>query len=56
MKIAHIHSGVRGIASYALNLYNYFESAGDRTLIVSEAKWTKKRIPVYEPKSYLIAE
>ncbi len=54
MKIAHIHSGVRGIASYALNLYNYFESAGDKTLIVSEAKWTKKRIPVYEPKSYLI--
>ena len=54
MKIAHIHSGVRGIASYALNLYNYFEEAGDKTLIVSEAKWTKKRIPVYEPKSYLI--
>ncbi len=54
MKIAHIHSGVRGIASYALNLYNYFNKTGDETLIVSEAKWTKQRIPVYEPKSYLI--
>ncbi|MCP5514478.1 MAG: glycosyltransferase family 4 protein [Spirochaetales bacterium] len=54
MKIAHIHSGVRGIASYALNLYNSFDKTGDETLIVSEAKWTKQRIPVYEPKSYLI--
>ncbi|MCL2481144.1 MAG: glycosyltransferase family 4 protein [Spirochaetaceae bacterium] len=55
MKIAHIHSGVRGIASYALNLYKYFEKTGDNTLIVSEARWTKQRIPVYEPKSLLIA-
>ncbi len=54
MKIAHIHSGVRGIASYALNLYNFFKDSGDQSLIVSEAKWTKQRIPVYEPKSYLI--
>ena len=55
MRIAHIHSGVRGIASYALNLYNYFEKTGDKTLVVSEANWTKQRIPVYEPKSFLIA-
>ena len=55
MRIAHIHSGVRGIASYALNLYRYFEEAGSNaTLIVSEAKWTKQKIPVYEPKSFLI--
>ena len=54
MRIAHIHSGVRGIASYALNLYKYFEKIGDNTLIVSEAKWTKQKIPVYEPKSFLI--
>ena len=25
MKVAHIHSGIRGIASYALNIYRYFE-------------------------------
>jgi glycosyltransferase involved in cell wall biosynthesis len=55
MRIAHIHSGVRGIASYALNLYKYFEKTGDNTLVVSEAKWTKQKIPVYEPKSFLIA-
>ncbi|MCL2293893.1 MAG: glycosyltransferase family 4 protein [Spirochaetes bacterium] len=55
MRVAHIHSGVRGIASYALNLYKYFEKIGDNTLVVSEAKWTKQKIPVYEPKSFLIA-
>ena len=54
MRIAHIHSGVRGIASYALNLYKCFEKT-DNTLVVSEAKWTKQQIPVYEPKSFLIA-
>ncbi|MCL2792563.1 MAG: glycosyltransferase family 4 protein [Spirochaetaceae bacterium] len=54
MRIAHIHSGVRGIASYALNLYKYFEKTGDNTLVVSEAKWTKQKIPVYEPKSFLL--
>ena len=46
MKIAHIHSGVRGIASYALNIYRYFEQINQETLVVSEAKWTKQAIPV----------
>lgn len=54
MKIAHIHSGVRGIASYALNIYRYFEEINQETLVVSEAKWKKQAIPVYEPDSYLI--
>ncbi len=54
MKIAHIHSGVRGIASYALNIYRYFEQINQETLVVSEAKWTKQAIPVYEPDSWLI--
>jgi glycosyltransferase involved in cell wall biosynthesis len=54
MKVAHIHSGIRGIASYALNIYRYFEQINQETLVVSEAKWTKQAIPVYEPDSWLI--
>lgn len=54
MRIAHIHSGIRGIASYALNLHNYFKETEDETFIVSEAKWTKQPIPVYEPDSILV--
>ncbi|MCQ2604739.1 MAG: glycosyltransferase family 4 protein [Spirochaetia bacterium] len=54
MRVAHIHSGVRGIASYALNIYRYFEQLQQETLIVSEAKWTKQRIPVFEPDSFLV--
>ncbi len=54
MRIAHTHSGIRGIASYCLNIYNYFKNVEDtETLIISEAKWTKQRIPVLEPKSSL---
>jgi len=57
MKIAHINAGVRGIASYALNIYKYFtqyESDVD-TLVVSARKWIKQPIPVYEPRSVLVA-
>lgn len=54
MKIAYIHSGVRGIASYTLNIYKYFKHTKTETLVISEAKWTKQRIPVYEPDSYLL--
>ena len=57
MKIAHINPGVRGVATYALNLYNYFntnEKENDN-LVVSARKWNKQPIPVFEPKSVLIA-
>ncbi len=54
MKVAHINPGGRGIASYALNMYNYFTPRGVETLIVSSQKWTKAKIPVYEPKSWFI--
>lgn len=54
MKIAHVHSGGRGIASYLLNMYNYFSEGPIETLIVSEQKWRKKKIPVFEPRSIFV--
>lgn len=56
MKVAHTHPGIRGLASYCLNLYEYFTPKGVEKKIVSEYKWTKKPIPVFEPKSSLIAQ
>jgi alpha-maltose-1-phosphate synthase len=58
MRIAHINPGRRGIASYALNIYNYFKAFEPSVdnLIVSEAEWTKQPIPVFHPKSVLIAD
>ncbi len=53
MKVAHTHSGIRGLASYCLNLYNYFKDTDTDALIISEAKWTKQKIPVFEPESSL---
>lgn len=53
MRVAHTHPGVRGLASYCLNLYEYFTPRGVDTKIVSEWKWTKKEIPVFTPKSSL---
>lgn len=57
MKVAHINAGVRGVASYALNIYKYFE-AHDKSvenLVVSARKWIKQPIPVFEPKAILLA-
>lgn len=57
MKVAHINPGVRGIATYALNIYRYFEAYEPEmdTLVVSARKWIKQPIPVYEPRSRLVA-
>jgi glycosyltransferase involved in cell wall biosynthesis len=54
MKIAHINSGIRGLASYALNIFNYFERTDIETLIVSETKWHKQPIKCFEPDSTLL--
>lgn len=57
MKVAHINPGVRGLASYALNLYNYFAKADDvNNLIISSAKWRKQPIPVVELDHFLIGK
>ena len=57
MKVAHINPGVRGVASYALNVYNYFEKEGEtENLIVTSSKWRKQPIPVFEPKSIMIGK
>jgi len=56
MKVAHTTSGVRGLASYVQNQYNYFDQHDNEVdnLIISSAKWRKQPINVYEPDSYLI--
>jgi glycosyltransferase involved in cell wall biosynthesis len=56
MKIAHTTSGVRGLASYVQNQYNYFHQHDNEVsnLIISSAKWRKQPINVFEPDSYLI--
>ncbi len=57
MRIAHVTAGVRGLATYALNQYNYFDKQEDvETLIITSAKWRKQAIPVYEPDSFLIGK
>lgn len=57
MKVAHITSGVRGLASYALNQYNYFDkNGGVENLIITSSKWRKQPIPVYELDSFLIGK
>lgn len=58
MNIAHVNPGQRGLASYCLNLYRYFEKDPDvANLIVSEAKWKKERIEgLYEPRSLYLAQ
>ncbi len=59
MKVAHITSGVRGLASYALNLYNYFDQQPGQdveNLIISSAKWRKQPIPVFELDHFLIGK
>lgn len=56
MKVAQITSGVRGLASYSLNLYRYFEAHQPEMLplVVSSVPWTKDPIPCLEPKSRLV--
>ncbi len=54
MKIAHINPGIRGVASYALNIYNRFKGTDIDTLIVSETKWHKQPIECFEPDSSLL--
>ena len=55
MRIAHTNPGIRGLASYALNLCNYFKTVKDvESLVFSETKWTKQPVPIFEPKSSLI--
>ena len=58
MKIAHINPGHRGLASYVLNIYNYFDTHDKSVdnLVVSAVKWTKHPIPVFEPKSRLVGQ
>lgn len=57
MKIAHTTSGVRGLASYVQNQYNYFAQHDPQVdnLVISSAKWRKQPIKVFEPDSVLIA-
>ena len=57
MKVAHITSGVRGLATYALNQYNYFERTGGvETLVITSSKWRKQPIRVHELDSWLIGK
>lgn len=54
MKIVIINPGVRGPATYGLNLYKYLTKAGHEVLLTSEAKWKKEKIPIYQASSYLL--
>ena len=46
MRIAIASPGVRGPATYTLNLYKYLAKAGHQVLLTSEARWKKEEIPV----------
>ena len=54
MRIVIINSGVRGLASYSLNLYKYLTSQGHDVLLVAESTWKKEDIPLYQAKSHLL--
>lgn len=54
MRIVIINSGLRGIASYCFNLYKYLTKRNHQVLLISESKWYKEKIPVYEAKSFKI--
>lgn len=56
MKVAHLNPGKRGIATYALNIYKYAINNNIDTLVVSEAKWKKEKINIFEPKSRVILD
>lgn len=54
MRIVLISSGVRGPASYCLNLYKVLTKNKHDVLLISEAKWKKENIPIYQAKSVLL--
>ena len=54
MKIVIINPGVRGPATYGLNLYKYLTKAGHEVLLTSEAKWKKEKVSIYQASSYLL--
>ncbi len=54
MKIVILNAGVRGPASYSLNLYKYLTSKGHNVLFITEAKWEKEKIPLYQAQSYKV--
>ncbi|TAL57122.1 MAG: glycosyltransferase family 1 protein [Nanoarchaeota archaeon] len=54
MRIVIINSGLRGIASYCFNLYKYLTKRNHQVLLISESKWYKEKIPIYEAKSIKI--
>jgi glycosyltransferase involved in cell wall biosynthesis len=54
MKIVILNAGVRGPASYSLNLYKYLTSKGHKVLFITEAKWEKEKIPLYQAQSYKV--
>lgn len=55
MRIVLVTSGIRGIGSYCLNLYNYLSQQGHEVLLVSESKWKKQRVEnLYEARSFML--
>jgi glycosyltransferase involved in cell wall biosynthesis len=54
MKIAHFNCGIRGIATYAINIYDYFQPRGWDQLVISEAPWTKRDIGAFQPGPHLL--
>jgi len=54
MRFAIASPGVRGPATYTLNLYKYLAKAGHQVLLTSEARWKKEEIPVCQASSVLL--
>jgi glycosyltransferase involved in cell wall biosynthesis len=55
MKIAHINPGVRGVATYSLNLNNsLIHDENVENLIISSSQWKKQSCNVFEPNSKLV--
>ncbi len=51
MRIVLLHSGIRGPATYCLNMYRSLKKKGHDVLLISEAKWEKEKVPMYQAKS-----
>lgn len=51
MRIVLLHSGIRGPATYCLNLYKYLREKGHQVLLISEAKWEKEKVAMYQASS-----
>jgi glycosyltransferase involved in cell wall biosynthesis len=55
MRILLITPGVRGLASYCINLYKHLEREGHEVLIISAVKWHKQKVAnLYEADSVLL--